>query len=196
MMQMMRTLRLPLLLAVLGAMSLAALLFGLLGSKEAPASLAGLTDNQEQAQGRADRLAAEILKRPLFTPGREPPHPKVVVAQPPVLQGRLAGVVMVADTPIALFTRPGGRPVSVKQGQVIDGWTASKIEFGRVTLTSSFGQQIVKPTNGSAEELTPGRRPVKKAAPAKNQPVKPGQTPAQNQKPQQMAIGAAPTGQR
>jgi hypothetical protein len=195
MMQMMQKLRLPLLLAVLGAMMVAALLFGLLGSKEAPASLAGLTDNPEQAQGKADRLVAEIVKRPLFTPGREPPHPKVVVATPPVLQGRLAGVVMMADTPVALFTRPGGHPVSVKEGQVIDGWTAAKIEFGRVVLTSSFGQQIVKPTNGSAEELTPGRRVAKKP-PARNQPAKPGQPPAPNQKPQQMAIGAAPTGQK
>ena len=193
-MQMMQKLRLPLLLAVLASVLLAALLFGILGSKEAPASLAALSDNPQQAQGRADRLVAEILKRPLFTPGREPPRPKVVVVPPPVLQGRLAGVSMVADTPIALFTRPGGHPVSIKVGQMIDGFTATKIEFGRVVLSSSFGEQVVKPTNGSAEEMTPGR-PVKKPA-VKKPAAKPGQNPQPNQKPQQLATGATPTGRR
>ena len=56
---MMQKLRLPLLLAVLGAMVLAALLFGLLGSKEAPASLAGLTDNPEQAVDGADCVVTD-----------------------------------------------------------------------------------------------------------------------------------------
>ena len=83
----MQKLRLPLLLAVLGSLVLAAFLFGLLGSKDAPASLAALTDNQEQVQARADKLEEEIIERPLFTQGREPPHPKVVVVPPPVLQG-------------------------------------------------------------------------------------------------------------
>lgn len=184
----MQKLRLPFLLAGLGCLVLAALLFGLLGAKDAPASLAGLSDNPEQAQGRAEKLAAEILARPLFTPGRAPPRPKIVVAAPPVLQGRLAGVMMRADSRIALFTRPGGgKPVSVKEGEAIDGFTAAKIESGQVVLHSSFGDQIVKPTNGAADEMTPAaRRPVKKAAPAKP----PGG--AVPPKPQQLAKGATP----
>lgn len=189
--QMAKNFRLSLLLAILASVAVGGFLFVLLGSRDAPASSVPFTDNTEQATNKAEGLTAEILKRPLFTKGREPPHPKVVKAEPPVLQGRLAGVMLQPDLRIALFTRPGGRPVSVKEGQVIDGWTASKIEAGRVVLTSSFGEQIVKPTNGSAEEVTPGKRPVKKATPTKTQPAKPN-----NQKPQQLATGAAPTGKR
>ena len=189
--------RLSLLFAGLAAMVAAGFLFVLLGSKDAPASIAPSREGGAQAAGgKADRLVAEILKRLLFTPGRQPPQAKVVKAEPPQLQGRLAGVMMRRDVRIALFTRPGGRPVSVKEGDVIDGWTASKIESGRVVLTSAFGEQVVKPTNGSAEEVTPGHRPVKKATSTKNQPAKPGQNPAPGQKPQQLANGAGATGQR
>jgi hypothetical protein len=190
---MIQKLRLPLLFAILASMIGAGFLFVVLTSRDAPASSAAFNDDQAKTAAKADRLVAELLKRPLFTPGREPPRPKVVVAQPPVLQGRLAGVMLRPDARIASFTRPGGRPVSIREGQVIDGWTASKIEEGRVVLTSSFGQQIVKPTNASAEEVTPGKRPVKKPAPNKNQPAKPG---APKQAPQQMAKGAAPAGAR
>jgi len=189
--------RLSLLCAGLAAVIAAGFLFVLLGSKDAPASFALHRESGAQVAGdKADRLVAEILKRPLFTPGREPPHPKVVKAVPPQLQGRLAGVMMQSDQRIALFTRPGGRPVSVKEGDTIDGFTATKIETGRVVLTSSFGEQVVKPSNGSPEEVTPGARPVKKATPTKNQPAKPGAKPAPGQKPQQLANGAGTTGQR
>jgi hypothetical protein len=143
-------------------------------------------------------MVAEILKRPLFTPGRQPPQVKIVKAEPPKLQGRLAGVVLRPDLREALFTRPGGRPISVKEGEVIDGWTTAKIEASQVVLTSSFGQQIVKLTNGSPDEITPGRRPVKKATPTKAQGAKPAQNPAPAQKQQQVtqAAMAGATGQR
>jgi hypothetical protein len=190
---MMQKFRLPFLLAILATVAAAGFLFVVLASKDAPASSPAFKDDGGQAaQDKADAQVEEILARPLFTPGRQPPEVKVVKAEPPQLQGRLAGVMLRPDARIALFTRPGGRPISVKEGDVIDGWTASKIEQTRVVLTSSFGQQIVKPTNGSAEEVTPGKRPVKKNVPTKNQPAKP----AANPKPQQLATGAAPTGPR
>jgi len=191
-----KRLRILLLGAGLAAIVAAGALFGHLGRKPAPVPFAGLQEKKEQASEKADRLVAEILKRPLFTEGRRPPQPKIVKAEPPRLQGRLAGVMLRPNSRIALFTRPGGRPVSIKEGDIIDGWTAAKIEEGQVVLTSSFGQQIVKPTNGGAEELTPGRRPVKKSAPAKNQPAKPGQNQTPAQKSQQLAGGAATTGQK
>jgi hypothetical protein len=185
--------RLSLLCAGLAAMVAAGFLFVVLGSKDAPASFVPFKDGQPAGE-KADRLVAQILKRPLFTPDRKPPEVKVVKAEPPQLQGRLAGVMMRSDQRIALFTRPGGRPVSVKEGEVIDGWTASKIETGQVTLTSSFGEKLVKLTNGTPEEVTPGHRPVKKVTPTKNQPAKPGQNPAP--KPQQLANRAVTTGQK
>jgi hypothetical protein len=138
------------------------------------------SDNLERARARdeqvaakkADAMVAEVLKRPLFTEGREPPQPKIVKApppEPPKLQGRLAGVVLQPDFKQALFTRPGGKPMAVKEGDVIDGWTVGKIEDDQVTLTSAFGQQVVKPTHGAPEEINaPSVRPVaKRPAPAR-----------------------------
>jgi len=188
--------RLLLLCAGLAAILMAGALFMLAADKKAPDLLAGNRNNKEQADDRADKLVAEILKRPLFSEERQPPHPKIVKAEPPKLQGRLAGVMLRPDGRVALFTRPGGRPVSVKEGDVIDGWTTAKIEAGRVTLTSSFGEQVVKPTNGGADELTPGSRPAKKSSAAKKPPAKPAQTQGPAQKPQQVANGTATAGKK
>jgi type II secretory pathway component PulC len=182
--------RLTLLCAVLAGIVAAAFLFGLLGSKDAPASYTALNvDAGQLTASKVDRLVAEILKRPLFSQGRQPPQPKIVKAEPPKLQGRLAGVVLRSDLREALFTRPGGRPVSVKEGEVIDGWTISRVEAGQVVLTSAFGEKIVKPTYGTLEEIVPGRRPAKKATPAPNQLPKAWVPQVPTQTPQQMASG-------
>lgn len=184
--------RLSLLCAVLAGVLVAAFLFGLLGSKDAPASYSAFNEDAGQiTAGKADRLVAEILKRPLFTQGRQPPQPKIVIAEPPKLQGRLAGVTLRPDIREALFTRPGGRPISVKEGEVIDGWTISRVEAGQVVLTSAFGEKIVTPTYGTLEEIVPVRRPAKKTTPGPNQPPKGWQprTPVPTQTPQQMAMG-------
>src|SRR5438552_61122 len=111
--------RLSFLVAGLAAVAAAGFLFVFLGSRDAPASFAPFKGYPGQAANKADRLVAEILKRPLFTPGRQPPEAKIVKAEPPQLQGRLAGVMLRSDMRIALFTRPGGKPVSVKEGDVI-----------------------------------------------------------------------------
>jgi hypothetical protein len=124
--------------------------------------------SEHLAQKKTDKMVAEILRRPLFSAERQPPVIKVVKAEPPKLQGRLAGVMMQPDFREAEFSRAGGKSVSVTEGQVIDGWTVEKIEADQVLLTSAFGEQIVKPTNGTADEMTgPAPRPVgKKAASA------------------------------
>jgi hypothetical protein len=176
-------------LALIGCCALAgiALLveFGMPLLAPSPESLESTRARDEQAAAKkADAMAAEILKRPLFSEGRTAPQPRIAKAlppEPPKLQGRLAGVVLQSDFKEALFTRPGGKPMAVKEGQVIDGWTVGKIEEDRVTLTSAFGQQVVKPTNGAPEEINaPAARPVaKRAAPAKIVPQRPPQMPPQ-----------------
>lgn len=177
--------RLPFLCALLAIAVAAGCFLAPPPKKDALAAFNAL-DNEasEAAAEKADRMAAEILERPLFTPGRQPPEVKIVQAEPPKLQGRLAGVMLRSDGREALFTRPGGRPLAVKEGEVIDGWTLSRIETGRVVLTSAFGEQVVTPTHGSAEEITPGQRPVKRNTPTKPQP-------GQNPKPQQQTVAAA-----
>jgi hypothetical protein len=141
-------------------------------------------------------MVAEMSKRPLFTEGREPPELKVVKAEPPKLQGRLAGMVLRPDLREALFTRHGGKPIAVKEGDVIDGWTVSTIEIGRVILTSTFGEQIVKPTNGTPDEIGPAkpRAVAKKPAPPQAKPAVPATQPRKAALPAQFTQTVAQAG--
>jgi len=132
--------------------------------------------SERVTQKKADTMVAEILKRPLFTAGRQPPQIRVVRAEPPKLLSRLAGTMMQADLHEALFSRPGARSVSVTEGEVVDGWTVKDIEPDHVLLTSAFGEQIVRPTNGLAEEIAAqAPRPVGKKT-ASTRPPNPGQS--------------------
>lgn len=117
-----------------------------------------------RAAAKADRLVAEILKRPLFTPGREPLQVHAPKPEPPRLEARLAGVSLRPNAKEAMFMRPGGKAVSVKVGQVIDGWTVSDIATDRVVLTCSFGEQIVHPAPGAPGDI-PVRPAIRKKAP-------------------------------
>jgi hypothetical protein len=97
----------------------------------------------------ADQLTAQILDRPLFTPGRRPPEAVAdsepeEEAKPPQLQGRLAGVMIHGEGGEALFTRQGQKPITVTEGDEIDGWTVDAIEVDRVLLSSEFGDKVLE----------------------------------------------------
>ncbi len=127
---------------------------------------AGAPHIESRAAAKADRLVAEILERPLFTQGREPPQVNAPKPEPPRLEARLAGVSLRPNAKEAMFMRPGGKAVSVREGQVIDGWTVSDIATDRVVLTCAFGEQIVHPTPGA-----PGDIPVRPAIKKKTPPI-------------------------
>ena len=98
---------------------------------------------------------AIILERPLFSPNRDLPDPTLGWPQretsenaPPQLGARLAGVMIRPGVREALFARAGQKPIPVKIGGEIDGWTIAVIEFDRVVLANDFGSQIVRPTPG------------------------------------------------
>jgi type II secretory pathway component PulC len=153
-----------------------------LGELVAPL-LTGSSDSLETSRRRdeqltakkADALVAEILQRPLFVQSRRPPQPKIVKAEPPRLQGRLAGVMLQSDVREALFARPGGKAIAVKVGDTIDGFTVGKIDADQVVLTSAFGDQVVKPTNGAPDEIAapPARPAAKKPGPVAIPQAKP-----------------------
>ena len=131
----------------------------------------------------ADKLIAEILARPLFTPGRHPPEaqadaaPEEAEKKPPELQSRLAGVMIRPDESEALFARDGEKPVAVGEGDEIDGWTVDTIEADRVVLTSDFGEKILQPTPEERSTAIPAALPARNKKPAPALSVKPG-TPA------------------
>jgi hypothetical protein len=83
---------------------------------------------------------------------------------PPVLTGRLTGMLLGPDQlKVAFFTRESEPSLSVKEGDVVDGWTVAAIEADRVVLTSEFGQRVVQPSFGQVARA-PSPRPVKKPA--------------------------------
>jgi hypothetical protein len=96
---------------------------------------------------------AIILERPLFSPTRDLPDPPPDTTEPPQsappqLGARLAGVMIRPGVREALFARVGQKPIPVKIGGEIDGWTIAAIELDRVVLANAFGSQIVRPTSG------------------------------------------------
>lgn len=118
-----------------------------------------------------DALVAEILQHPLFSPTRQPPDPAPAVEEakadkePLKPPGRLEGTAVLPGMREALFEREGDKPIAVKEGQTINGWTVTSIESDRVVLHSDDGEQIVKPANdahaGPKPVLAANRKPPK-----------------------------------
>ncbi len=122
------------------------------------------------ADGRPDpergAIAAEvetILERPIFRYDRRRPAVAPVAApaeaalalpswSPPP---RLAGIMMTPVAGEALFARAGGRFVSARQGDLVDGWTVSRIEQQRVVLTGMEGEVVLEPNTART-----GAKPV------------------------------------
>jgi len=110
---------------------------------------------KQTAPPSADALAAEILERPLFSPSRqlaeEAPADEDIAAEPepPKLPARLAGVSIRPDTREAIFDGEGDKPLVVRQGQEINGWTLASVETDRVVLKNATGIQVMKPANGA-----------------------------------------------
>jgi hypothetical protein len=85
------------------------------------------------------------------------------------MPGRLAGMSIRPEGREALFEREGQKPIAVKEGQEIDGWTVASIQADHVVLRSSIGEETLKPTN--ALGIKPQAQALnRKPAPAANRP--------------------------
>jgi hypothetical protein len=130
---------------------------------------------EKTAPADIDALVADILDRPLFSPSRQPVDtaPEEIAEapkEPPKMPGRLEGVSIRPEAREALFEREGERPIAVKEGQQIGGWTVASIRADQVLLKSELGgEQIVKPANGAGVRSPQMQAMNKKpAASAKN----------------------------
>jgi len=138
-----------------------------------------------------DALVAEILQRPLFSPTRQPPDqssaPEAAEAEKEPLKppGRLEGTAILPGMREALFEREGDKPLAVKVGQNIDGWTVTSIEPDRVILHSDDGEQIVKPASDA-------RTRPKPVLAANRKPPKPKHVAISGPNPQPAPIAAQP----
>jgi hypothetical protein len=155
-----------------------------------------------------DAEIADIVDRPVFTANRRPPPTQEAQdrddgpapATEPVLTGRLGGVMLGPDDEReAIFARDGDKPLAVKEGDEIDGWTVSSITPEGVVLSSAFGEKTVEPSFGVTG---PAGAPVRpQAAPQRKmtnlplaipQQAQPGMTRIGPGFPQNAAPGAPP----
>jgi hypothetical protein len=110
-----------------------------------------------------DSLVAEILERPLFAASRVPFEDAIIADEDSdegeevsqALQARLTGVAILPEGREALFEREGGKPVAVKEGGQIEGWTVKAIRTNQVVLSSAAGDEVLEPANAQG----PIRRP-------------------------------------
>jgi hypothetical protein len=151
---------------------------------------------EELASPDADVLVSEILAQPLFSPSRQPadaanptetPEP---TKEPPKLPGRLEGMAIRPGAREALFDREGDKPLVVKEGQTIDGWTIASIGPDRVVLRGPAGEQIMKPAGGTAIKPKPIQAMNKKSSTAKKSNVR--RIAANGAKPQTNGAGQQP----
>jgi hypothetical protein len=127
------------------------------------------------ARPNIDALVSEILARPLFSPSRRPADEAAdqvadAPKEPLKMPGRLEGVTIRPQVREALFEREGQKPIAVKEGQEIEGWTVASIRADSVLLKSAEGEQIVKPANSVGLKTTQIQALNKKPARAKPNP--------------------------
>lgn len=127
-----------------------------------------------------DELVSASLARPLFSPDRRPS----VSPQSTAADGkRLAGIVIEPDRRLAIFAAAGGKPLTVGEGDSVDGWRIESITESEVSLVGAQGSRRLQPKPDPAFAVEARGLPAK---PARRAPVQAGQ-PAPAQSPQPAA---------
>ncbi len=94
----------------------------------------------------AGRRVAEVLARPLFSPGRRPAAQAAKPAAATAPLPRMTGVIVTPAGRRAIFANGAGKAVVVMEGGRIGAYAVQSIEAGRVTLAGPDGQRVVAPT--------------------------------------------------
>ncbi len=120
--------------------------------------------------GEADPLpadrSAELLARPLFTPGRRPAAVSGG-SGPQAGLPRLSGVLVGPFGRTAIFAASGaGKPIVLAEGGEIGGFRVVAIAPGQVTLTGKGRTLVLSPSHGTE----PAERPPAPARTAEADP--------------------------
>lgn len=168
----------PVLLALLAAALVATIWLELRGrSRDSEVMVAPAPGAVVPATGRLvapdrdqlARLAATVLARPLFSPGRRPPAAAAAgPAAPAPGLPRIAGVFVTPAGRRAIFAADkGGKPVVVGEGGQIGAFTVKSIRDGQVTVHGPEGERVLSPAFDPEA-----------SAPVPNSPATFGATPA------------------
>ncbi|MBO0736924.1 MAG: hypothetical protein J2P48_10195, partial [Alphaproteobacteria bacterium] len=173
--------RLPALLLLVGCLVLGAIIFVELQpeAREDPAAagIARRTDTgpavRRQANPRIDDLVGTVLARPLFTSTRRPPQSASNGAADGLADARLTGIVTEPGRRVAIFAVKGEKPLSVAEGEAVNGWRIESITPSEVSLSGPTGTKTLQPKfdPNLAKSRTQvanavGRPPVPPARPA------------------------------
>jgi len=91
----------------------------------------------------AGRRVAEVLARPLFSPGRRPAAQAAKPAAATAPLPRMTGVIVTPAGRRAIFANGAGKAVVVMEGGRIGAYDVQSIEAGRVTLAGPDGKRVV-----------------------------------------------------
>ena len=93
----------------------------------------------------APATLSAIAERPLFSPSRRPPAAEKAAPADPGIESRyrLLGSIT-ADTGRQAVLAEGARHFQIGEGGSLEGWTVSRIEHDRVTLSSPKGTAILQ----------------------------------------------------
>jgi hypothetical protein len=89
-------------------------------------------------------LVTTILARPLFSPERRPPEgPRSAGAD--LKDKRFAGIVIEPYRRLAIFAVTGAKPLTVTEGDSVDGWRIESITPDEIALVSTQGSRTLQP---------------------------------------------------
>lgn len=94
--------------------------------------------------GDVDGWVAKALARPLFSPDRRPAAAGATSGGAGQAWPRLTGTLVSGAGRGAIFAGP--RPIVVREGGRLDGFTVQLIEPGRVTVRGPDGVRVLRPT--------------------------------------------------
>lgn len=136
---------------------------------------------------RRDELLATTLARPLFSPARRPPEAAQTTASE-LSDKRLSGIVVEPDRRFAIFAVTGAKPLTVVEGDSVDGWRVESITPNEISLVGPKGNRTLQPAPDKAS--VPQPRPPRGNAASRPAPQSHG-PPAQ---PAQAAAAQPPGG--
>ncbi len=99
--------------------------------------------------GVLSEAATTVLNRPLFSPDRRMAEPAAAAAaatSPTAELPRLAGVIVGPSGRHAIFADTSGHPQVATEGSSIGRYTVQTIQPGQVTVTSSEGERVLRPS--------------------------------------------------
>ncbi len=100
------------------------------------------------AQGQAADWSQTMLARPLFRQDRRPLAAAVVADDAPVPLPRLSAIIVTTSGAAAIFDDGSGKPLVLRAGGAVAGYTVKRVGPDSVLLVSATGNKVLRPQFG------------------------------------------------